>query len=82
VVITVGDVVQKVCNWFVEQICKSLEVQGREVLKHCKQSLPGYSDGSRQYQNVVRHMDSEDQVNKVSEGNEDSFENWTRSHSC
>lgn len=64
-------------SWFVRQMCKNLELWTREDIKCCKQSLVGQSDEIVEDQNPARNVDSEVLAHKLSEGNENSFRNWS-----
>jgi hypothetical protein len=44
----------------VGRIWKSLEMQDRETLECCKQSLMGYSDESSEEQNAYRNAENKD----------------------
>jgi hypothetical protein len=62
-------------------IWKKLELWTREIPECCRKSLKGNSGGSSESQNADRSGGSKDCIQKASDGNKNSIENWTRGYS-
>lgn len=59
-----------------------MERQAGEALECCKQNLMDNDGESLTDQNDDRNENTKDYTHEVSDGNDESIENWTRGHSC